>query len=362
MPPKTVIHGIGTAVPDQWKYQKDILEFLIDSKKFHATTASETKKRDDFLRAVYKGSMIEKRHITAPVFSDPILTEKNIRDTMKLHRDSGISLAIEASHKAMIDAVVKKEDIKKVIFVSSTGLTVPGIESMLIEELGLTRDIMHCNIIFSGCAASITALTSAQEFCITNPELKCLIVSLEMFSFHIGKGNEKDEAVPTSLFSDGCAAVVMSGEYGKKAEGKWVIEGNYSYLIPDSSTAIMVNLMDKGIVGTLESKLPSVVKKELPGFMKCYYSKFGIDHVDHWCIHPGGPAIIKAAQTSLDVPEEKLKHSWECLKQYGNMGAATILFVLDRMRRYEASKTDDNMIMLAFGPGLWVESLFLIKQ
>jgi len=372
IPPKPIIQGTGTAVPEQWNYQKDILKFVTDNKTFHSATAGKNKTRDEFLKAVYDGSMIQKRHHAAPIMSDlaikeqqitEVLDKKDIGETMRLHQEVGVPLAVKAINKAMTDADVKKEDIKKLIFVSSTGMTAPGVESILIEELGLARDTERSTVMFMGCAAAITALTSAKEFCIANPEQKCLIVSLEMFSFHVGNGTGgNDFAVYTSLFADGCAAVVVSGEYGEKAEGKWAIDGNYSYLIPECSNLINMNLMEKGLTGTLNNTVPSVIEKQMPGFMERCYAKFGVDEVDHWCIHPGGPKIIKAVQGSLDIPDEKVKHSWEVLKQYGNMSSATILHVLDRMRKIEDSKTADNMMMLAFGPGIWAESVFLTKQ
>ena len=66
--PKAIIHGIGTVNPEKWMYQKDILELFLSHDGFH-TVASETKKRNDFLKAVYAGSKIEKRYIAAPKFT-----------------------------------------------------------------------------------------------------------------------------------------------------------------------------------------------------------------------------------------------------------------------------------------------------
>ena len=76
-------------------------------------------------------------------------------------------------------------------------------------------------------------LTTAKDFCLANPEQKCLVVCLELFTFHTGDDEGNEMAVYMSLFADGCAAVVLSGDYGNIAKDKWAIEGSYSYLIPD---------------------------------------------------------------------------------------------------------------------------------
>ena len=156
--------------------------------------------------------------------------------------------------------------------------------------------------------------------------------------------------------------MVLSGEYENNIKDKWALEGNYSYMIPDSANAATINLMHKGLTGTLDVKLPGIIQKNMKAFMEGFNSKFGIDNPDHWCIHPGGPAILKAIQSTLDISTAQLEHSWECLKQFGNMSSATVCFILDRMRKFTENKKDDTMIMVAYGPGVWIESLFLVKQ
>ena len=57
--------------------------------------------------------------------------------------------------------------------------------------------------------------------------------------------------------------MVSSGEYENNAKDKWAIEGNYSYMIPNSSKAITISLMDRGLTGTLDVKVPKVIQKNL---------------------------------------------------------------------------------------------------
>ena len=356
--PKAIIHGIGTVNPESSMYQKDMLDLFLNHDGFH-TVQSKTKKRNDFLKAVFAGSMIEKRHIACPNF---LIRGDDIGIVMKQVREIGLPLTVEGSKRAMTEAGVEAQDIKKLIFVTSTDLIAPGIDSMLVEQLGLAKDTPRANIFFMGCAAAITALTTAKDFCVANPEEKCLVVCLELFTFHTGHDEGNDMAVYTSLFGDGCAAMVLSGEYENNAKDKWAIEGNYSYMIPDSANAITMSLMDKGLTGTLDVKVPKVIQKNMKAFMEGYNSKFGINDPDHWCVHPGGPAILKAVQAALGITDEELEHSWECLKQFGNMSSATVCFILERMRKLKETKKDDTMIMIAFGPGVWIESLFLVKQ
>ena len=96
--------------------------------------------------------------------------------------------------------------------------------------------------------------------------------TIELFSLHLGHDGGNDMAVYMSLFADGCAAVVVSGEYGSNTKDKWSIEGNYSYLIPESATAITMGLMEKGLTGTLEPRVPNVIQKK----NKIFSSRFAV--------------------------------------------------------------------------------------
>ena len=60
--------------------------------------------------------------------------------------------------------------------------------------------------------------------------------------------------------------------------------------------------------------------------------------------------------TRLGLAADACADSQHVLRECGNMSSATILFVLDRMRRREASLP---CVLLAFGPGLVAEAALL---
>jgi len=83
----------------------------------------------------------------------------------------------------------------------------------------------------------------------------------------------------------------------------------------------------------------------------------GVNDVATWAVHPGGPRILTATEEALDLSADPHSVPRVVLSEFGNMSSATILFILDRLRRENASRP---CVALAFGPGLVVESaLFL---
>jgi predicted naringenin-chalcone synthase len=72
-----------------------------------------------------------------------------------------------------------------------------------------------------------------------------------------------------------------------------------------------------------------------------------------WAVHPGGPRVLTLVEESLGLPAAANQPAREVLAEHGNMSSATMLFVLDKLRRQNAPRP---CLALAFGPGLTVEA------
>ena len=77
-------------------------------------------------------------------------------------------------------------------------------------------------------------------------------------------------------------------------------------------------------------------------------------------MHPGGRSVLDQVQTVLELDDAALAPSRDVLRRYGNMSSATVLFVLAELLRAPASGAE-RIGMLAFGPGLTVESALLTR-
>jgi predicted naringenin-chalcone synthase len=86
----------------------------------------------------------------------------------------------------------------------------------------------------------------------------------------------------------------------------------------------------------------------------------------HWIIgflykrfNTGGKKILEAIEKSISLPTECLRHSYEVLKDYGNMSSPTILFVLQKIfdeLKNNTEKKPSTIFGAAFGPGLTMET------
>ena len=60
--------------------------------------------------------------------------------------------------------------------------------------------------------------------------------------------------------------------------------------------------------------------------------------------------------TKTQLDDAALRFSREVMRDYGNMSSPTVLFVLDAINRQGNPKAGDHGVMMAFGPGLTMES------
>ena len=56
----------------------------------------------------------------------------------------------------------------------------------------------------------------------------------------------------------------------------------------------------------------------------------GLRDVDRFLCHPGGAKVLDALESAYELEPNALVESRDVLREYGNMSAATILFVIER--------------------------------
>ena len=82
------------------------------------------------------------------------------------------------------------------------------------------------------------------------------------------------------------------------------------------------------------------------------------DDIKYWAIHPGGKKILKEVEKALSLDVSALQVSRNILSNYGNMSSATLLYVLEAMRK-QIERKDEPVFCAGFGPGLTIETMIL---
>ena len=363
------IVGIGTAVPPHRLTQAEAVEL-------HTTFCGIQDGRARTLRALYRRSGIRTRHSVLLDGSEGPLAERQrfyppasgeddrgppTTERMRAYAEHAPPLAKTAARRALEAGAVDPEEVTHLVTVSCTGFVAPGVDKAIVDSLGLRATTERTHVGFMGCHGALNGLRVARSLALQNPTAVPLVCAVELCTLHFAYGWDPDMLVANALFADGAAAVVGRaawGAAGPSAEG-WEVAATGTFLMADSEDAMTWRIGDHGFRMTLSARVPELIQGHLSSWLEAWLCERGLapGDVRSWAVHPGGPRILDAVEASLGLEREDTAAAREVLSEHGNMSSATVLFILDRLRKAGAQAP---CVALAFGPGLAVEAtLFL---
>ena len=198
----------------------------------------------------------------------------------------------------------------------------------------------------------------ADAFCKADSKAKVLVVCTELCTLHFQKKPSIDNITSSMLFSDGAAAILITGD--KNASG-WQIDHFYSSLSPKGRADMAWELSSEGFQMTLSGYIADLIEEDFAELVNDALQSAQIERkeIQHWCVHPGGKRILEAVHSSLGFTNGQLQASYDVLRNYGNMSSATVLFVLDKIINDGNYSTGEKLFGAAFGPGLTMETFIL---
>ncbi len=364
---KTVyLHDIAPIVPEHFYTQEFGLEFLLK-------LMGDTEKKRNFLTRIYKGSNIYKRHTVINDYGkDPseytfYPKNKNMQpEPSTMERND---LYIKESNRLSLKAVKKlikqienhiEKKITHIITVSCTGFSAPGFDFNIVKKLKLSPTIDRFHIGFMGCYAAFPAMKLAKDICLANNNARVLIVNVELCSLHFQQKFEPDIVVANAIFADGISAALVSANEKDSKGSKLILHSFFSKYIPDSEDDMAWKIGLYGFDMKLSYYVPKLIDANILPIMNELFKKNNItkSKIDIWAIHPGGKAILEKLEKTLNLKKEDFKHSYDVLREYGNMSSSTIMFILKRILNDDKK---GKIFSVAFGPGLTVETGLLEK-
>lgn len=333
--------------------QSDILTFMVE------TFRPERRERL-MLENAFAGSGIEFRNSVLPDFSsfasEPMLfnskDEPSIEQRMQVFMEEGQKMILNAARKSLSASGLRPEQITHLIVFSCTGLVNPGLENLVLEDLGLPASTDTQGIYFAGCHGAFKAMKMAKMLAQAEevPQPNILVCGLELCTLHFIPGRTGDQIRANTLFADGAAAFVVSRE--KPLKGYRL--GRFAQEIIRTETPLMSwNIGAQAFFMTLSSKIDTTLRSfNLPAFIERIVPAFK----GAFICHPGGRSILQAVEDQLrDVYQSNLASSHEVLREHGNMSSITILYLLQA----ELQRATRQLLAIGFGPGLTVEGLHL---
>ncbi len=331
------ILSLATAVPPHGFAQSDA---KLAARGLFAADFVDT----DRLLGLFDNAGIHRRHMCLPLEAQ--LTRRGPAEQNRLYLEHATGLLAEAAQRCIERAGRRLDEIDQVVCVSSTGIATPSLDALVAERLGLREDVERTPIFGLGCGGGVQGLARGAALARAAPGQLVLVLVVELCSMVFRLGDRsKANLVACALFADGAAAALLSTEgegptLGASGEHRW----------PGSLDVMGWRVEDDGLGVLFSVSVPEIARTRMREPVDRFLARQGLARADvgRWICHPGGAKVVLGLQEALDVPASALEDSRAVLAAYGNMSAATVLFVLERALR--AADWHRGM-MLALGPG-----------
>jgi alkylresorcinol/alkylpyrone synthase len=341
------ILAVGTALPVHRIEQHNIRELA-------RVLFAESFRDIDRLVTIFENSQIKTRSfcMDANWFQSP----KSFAEKNALYVEHASNLSEAAAREALVRANLEASQIDAIIFVSTTGLATPSLDTVLIKRLGLSHHVARIPLWGLGCAGGASGLARASEYARAFPGKHVLLVAVELCSLTFQHNDRsKSNLVATSLFADGAAAVIVStGGNSSNPE----LLGSYSTLIPDSEDVMGWDIVDSGLKVRFAKSVPDLVRNLMRQNL-CEATKTNgikLEQLQHFVTHPGGIKVLQAYQEALSLEPEALNDAREILETCGNMSSVSVLFVLEKfLQRISSVQAGEYGAISAMGPGFSAE-------
>ena len=310
------------------------------------------------VNALHASVQVRGRHLAIPIGDYPALDTFAKRNTVWIRE--AVKLGAEAVRGAVAKAGLELKDIDVLCFTSITGLATPSIDARLVNVLGLRPDVKRLPIFGLGCVAGVAGTARVSDLLRGFPNQNAVLLSVELCSLTVQRDDiAVGSIVAAGLFGDGAAAMVMRGA-DNVVDGPRIV-ATESVFYPGTEDVMGWDFLDSGFKVVLSARVPDMVLENVRGNVDAFLAKHGLKRSDvkHWVAHTGGPKVLEAFESSLELPAGALARSWESLRSVGNLSSASVLFVLSELLESKTAKPGDLGLMMAMGPGFCAELVLL---
>jgi alkylresorcinol/alkylpyrone synthase len=155
-----------------------------------------------------------------------------------------------------------------------------------------------------------------------------LVVELCSLTFRdsdLGKSN----IIATALFGDGAAAALVTCD--RDTPGPELV-GWGEHTWPDTLDVMGWRVEEDGFGVLFSRAIPGIVRERYGAAVDDFLARQGLGRkdLDGTLCHPGGAKVLDALEAVFDLAPGAMTDARAVLRDYGNMSAATVLFVLAR--------------------------------
>jgi alkylresorcinol/alkylpyrone synthase len=303
---------------------------------------------------------VSTRHLALPLADYPEL------DTFTKANNAFVRVAVdlgaEAVAGALAEAGLDVGDVDLIMSTTVTGVAVPSLDARIAARLHLRPDVKRLPMLGLGCMAGAAGIARLHDLLAGAPDAVAVLVSVELCSLTVQRDDPTAaNMIASGLFGDGAAAVVMVGANHPLADRGPKIIDTRSHLYPDTDRAMGWDVGSTGLKIVLGAEVPELVETYLGEDVRSLLLEHDLklEDVDRWISHPGGPKVIEAIESVLDLDQYALALTWKSLREVGNMSSTSVLHILRDTLAERPGQSGQWGVLMAMGPGFASELVLL---
>jgi len=338
--------SLATAVPHFVLHQADVVKRV--RALFNGRAAI------DRLLPAFDNAGIQTRYSCVPV--EWYEREHSWSERNRLYVENAVALLDRAARECLDRAGRGFAEVDAIVTVSTTGISTPSLDALLMERLPFRRDVSRLPIFGLGCAGGVLGLARAAALARGQPNARVLILVVELCGLTFRKDDpSKSNIIATALFGDGAAAALIEPGGPGPALAAW---GEYTW--PGSLDVMGWQVEDDGLGVLFSRDIPALVRTQFRPAVDDFLGRHGhsVADIDAFVCHPGGAKVVSALEEAFSLAHGTLDEARAVLRGFGNMSAVTVMFVLERMLKSPGRR----YLVTALGPGFTAGFLTLERR
>ncbi|KAF7811374.1 3-ketoacyl-CoA synthase 19-like [Senna tora] len=271
----------------------------------------------------------------------------------------------------------------------------PSLTARIINRYKMRDDIKAYNLAGMGCSASVVAIDVVQQILKVRKNSLAVVVSTEDLGAHWYSGKDRMMMLSNCLFRSGGCSMLFTNKPALKHRAILKLKHmeRTQFGANDDAYRCCMQVEDdegergfrltKGLVKAagqaLTLNLQIMAPKILPLWELVRFFTASLRHskmtkkaltlnvlaspscgslrlnfksgIDHFCVHPGGRAVIDGVALGLGLSEYDIEPARMALHRWGNTSAGGLWYVLGYMEAKKRLKKGHRILMISLGAG-----------
>ncbi|KAE8663754.1 3-ketoacyl-CoA synthase 12 [Hibiscus syriacus] len=299
-------------------------------------------------------------------------------------------IMFETLDRLFLKTGVSPSDIDILVVDVSLFSPAPSLTARIVNRYKMRDNIKTFSLSGMGCSASMVAVDLVQQLFKSYKNAFAVVVSTETIDPHWYCGKENSMMLSNCLFRSGGCSVLLTNKSCLKHRALMKLNHSVRTNIGSNDEAygcciqvedkqgyngfLLTRNLTKAAAKAFTMNLKVLVPKILPirellrfavvSFYKTNKktakpessspSKTSLNlktGIDHFCIHPGGKAVVDGLGKSLGLTEYDMEPARMALHRFGNTSAGGLWYVLGYMEAKKRLKKGDKILMISLGAG-----------